>query len=170
MSSLGNKRGREFWTSYKTLLNTRHEEVGLIRSKEGRLLYAPEEICKEFETKFFGGEHLKKQFFNDATKQQVEDKINQSHDDLELDNEIFHDEITFDELKNAILKSSNSKSFDFDSLHVTMIKNFGTKALLFLLTIINAFWEYHVWLWMEHETYSYANQTKRDMMNALHID
>ena len=76
-SSLGHKRGREFWTSYKALLNTKHEEVGLIRSKEGRLLYAPEEISKEFETTFFGGEHLKKQIFNDATQLQVEAKINQ---------------------------------------------------------------------------------------------
>ena len=52
LSSHGHKR--EFWTSYKALLNTKHEEVGLIRSKEMRLLYAPEEISKEFETTFFG--------------------------------------------------------------------------------------------------------------------
>ena len=71
LSSLGHKRGREFWTSYKALLNTKHEEVGLIRRKEGRLLYAPEKISKEFETTFFG-EHLKKQIFNDATQLQVE--------------------------------------------------------------------------------------------------
>ena len=66
--------------SYKALLNTKHEEVGLKRSKEGRLLYAPEEISKEFETTFFGGEHLKKQILNDATQLQVEAKINQTHD------------------------------------------------------------------------------------------
>ena len=35
LSSLGHKRGREFWTSYKALLNAKHEEVGLLRSKEG---------------------------------------------------------------------------------------------------------------------------------------
>ena len=138
LSSLGHKRGREFWTSCKTLLNTKDEEVGLIRSKEERLLYAPEEISKEFETMFFGGEHLKKQSFNDATQLQVEDKINQPHDDPEHDNGVFHDEITYDELKNAILKSSNTKFFDIDGLHVTMIKILGTKALLFLLTIFNA--------------------------------
>ena len=68
LSLLGHKRRREFWTSYKASLNTKHEEVGLIRSKEGRLLYAPEEISKEFETTFFGEEHLKKQIFNDATQ------------------------------------------------------------------------------------------------------
>ena len=111
LSSLGRKRGREFWTSYKALFNTKHEEVGLIRSKERRLLYAPEEISKEFETTFFGGEHLKKQIFNDATQLQVEAKINQPHDCPEHDIEVFHDEITFDELKNAISKSSNTKSF-----------------------------------------------------------
>ena len=59
LSSPGHKRRSEFWTSYKALLNTKHEEVGLIRTKEGRLLYAPEEISKEFETTFFGGESLK---------------------------------------------------------------------------------------------------------------
>ena len=66
LSSLGQKRGREFWTSYKALLNTKHEEVGLLRSKERRLLYAPEGISKEFESTFFGGEHLKEQIFNNA--------------------------------------------------------------------------------------------------------
>ena len=126
LSSLAHKRGREFWTSYKALLNTKHEEVGLIRSKEGRLLYAPEEISNEFETIFFGGEHLKKQIFNNATQLQVEAKINQTHDGPEHDIEVFHDEITFDELRNAILKSSNTKSFDIDGLHLTMIKNLGT--------------------------------------------
>ena len=146
---LGHKRGGEFWTSYKTLLNTNHEEVGLIRSKEGRLSYAPEEINKKFETTFFGGEHLKKQMSNDAAQLQVEEKIKQLHDDLEHDNEVFHDKFTFDELKIAILKSSNTKSFDIDGLHVTMIKNLVTKALLFLLTIFNACWEYHVWPWTE---------------------
>ena len=30
LSSLGHEKGREFWTCYKTLLNTKHEEVGLI--------------------------------------------------------------------------------------------------------------------------------------------
>ena len=99
---------REIWTSYKTLLNTKHEEVGLIRSKEGRLLYAPEEISKEFKTTFFGGEHPKKQSFNDATQLQVEDKTSQPHCDPEIDNEVFHDEITFDELKNLSLKKTLS--------------------------------------------------------------
>ena len=149
LSSLGHKIGREFWTSYKALLNTKHEEVGLIRSKEGRLLYAPEEISKEFETTFFGGEHLKQQIFNDAIQLQVQAKINQPHDGPEHDIELFHDEITFDEMKNAILKSSNTKSFDIDGLHLTMIKNLGTKALLFLLNIFNACWEYHVWPWTD---------------------
>ena len=138
LSSLGQKRGREFWTSHRALLNTKHGEVGLKRSKEKRLLYAPEEISKEFETTFFGGEHLKKQIFNDATQLQVEAKINQHYDGAEHDLEVFHDEITFDELKNAILKSSNTKSFDIDGLHLTMIKNLGFKALVFLLKIFNA--------------------------------
>ena len=149
LSSLGHKRGREFWTSYKALLNTKHEEVSLIRNKEERLLYSPEEISKEFETTFFGGEHMKKQIFNDATQLQVEVKVNQPHDDPEHDIEVFHDKITFVELKNAILKSSNTKSFDIDGLHLTMIKNLGTKALLFLLNIFNVCWEYHVWPWTE---------------------
>ena len=79
LSSPGLERGKEFWTSYKTLLNTKHEEVVLIRSKEGRLLDASEEISKEIETTIFGGEHLKKQIFNDATQLQVEAKFNQPH-------------------------------------------------------------------------------------------
>ena len=55
ISSLAQTRGKEFWTSYKTILNTKHEEVGIIRSKKGRLLYTPEEICKKIETTFSGG-------------------------------------------------------------------------------------------------------------------
>ena len=51
-------------------------------------------------------------------------------------------------MKNAILKSSNTKSFDIDGLHLT-IKNLGTKALLFLLHIFNACWVYHVWPWTD---------------------
>ena len=169
LSSLGQKRGREFWGSYKTLLNTKQEEVHLIRSKEGRLLNAPEPISEKFETTFFGGEHLKKQIFNDSTQLQVEAKINQLHDNPELDNEVFH-EITINELKNAVLKSSNRKSFDIDGLHVTMIKNLGTKALFFLLTIFNACWNIMCGHGRSHESSSYANQTKRDVMNALHLD
>ena len=160
LPSLGHKRRREFWTSYKALLNTKHEEVGLIRRKEGRLLYAPEQISKEFETTFFRGEHLKKQIFNDATQLQVEAKINQTHDGPEHDIEVFHDEITFDELKNAILKSSNTKSFDIDGLHLTMIKNLRTKALLFLLNIFNACWEYHVWPWTDSRVVFIRNPNK----------
>ena len=35
----------------------------------------------EIETMFFGGEHLKKQSFNDATQLQVEVKVNEPHHD-----------------------------------------------------------------------------------------
>ena len=40
--------------------------------------------------------------------------LHDNHDEMKHDN---HDEITFDELKNAIFKSSNTKSFDIDGLH-----------------------------------------------------
>ena len=79
LSLIGIERGREFWTSYKTLLNTKHEEAGLIRRKEGRHLYSPEEISKGFETTFFGAEHLKKQRLNAVTLRKVEAKINQPY-------------------------------------------------------------------------------------------
>ena len=124
-------------------------------------------LAKNLKPTFFGGEHLKKQIFYDATQLEVEDKMNQPHDDPEHDNEVFHDENTFDELKKAILKSGNTTSFDTDGLQVTMIKNLGTKALLFLLTVFNACWENHG---RSHESYSYATQSRRDMMNALHIE
>ena len=130
LSSHGHKRRRMFWKFYKTLLNTKHEEVGLIRSKEGMLLYAPKEISKEFETTFFGGEHLKKQNYNDEIQLQLETKTNQRGDEPELDNEEFQDEFTIDEMK----KSSNTKSSNIVGLHVTnvsMMKNLGTKALFF---------------------------------------
>ena len=111
---------------------------------------------------FFGGEHVKKQIINDATQLQVEVKINQPHDDPEHGNEVLQDEITFDELKNAILKSNNTESFGIDCLHVTMIKKLGTKALLFLLTIFNACWEYYVWPWKESRVTSRIHtQTKQ---------
>ena len=92
---------------------------------EGKLLNAPEDISRAFETMFFGGEHLKKQKVNDATQQQVEANLNQPHDDPEHDIEVFHDEITIDETKSALLKSTNTKSFDIDGLHVTLIKKLG---------------------------------------------
>ena len=85
------------------------------------------------------------------------------------DNEVFHDEITIDEKTNAIMKSSNNKSFDIDDLHATMIKNLCTKATFFLMTILNA-GNIMCGHGRSHESSSYANQTKRDMMNALHID
>ena len=46
LSLIGHKRRREFWTSYKALLNTKHEELGLIRSKEGRLLMLLRKLAK----------------------------------------------------------------------------------------------------------------------------
>ena len=59
LSSLEHKREREFWASCKTILNTKHGEVGLVRSKVGRFSYAQEEISIEFETTVYGGEHSK---------------------------------------------------------------------------------------------------------------
>ena len=51
--------------------------------------------------------------------------MNQPHNDPQHDNEVFQNE-----WKNAILKSSNTESFDIDCLSVTTEKNLGTKALL----------------------------------------
>ena len=70
------------------------------------------------------------------------------------DNEIFQIEVTTDDLKNVILKLSKIKSSDTDDLDVTMITNSDTKVLLFLLTIFNACWEYHVWPRMESRVVS----------------
>ena len=115
-------------------------------------------------------EHLKKEIFNDATQLQVEAKMNQPHHGPEHDIEVFHDEVTFDELKNAILKSSNTKSFDIDGLHLTMIKILGTKALLFLLIIFNACWEYHVWPWTESRVVFIRKPNKERYYECFHID
>ena len=49
LCQLGIKAEECFWTSFKTFFNTKHEEVGLIRSKDGRLLYAPEENLRRSE-------------------------------------------------------------------------------------------------------------------------
>ena len=54
LSPLGHTREREFWNSYKPLIISKQEEVGLIRSMEGKLLNAPEDISRAFETMFFG--------------------------------------------------------------------------------------------------------------------
>ena len=48
-------------------------------------------------------ESLKLRFSQDATQLQVEAELNQSHDDLEHDNEVFENEMTIDELKNLLL-------------------------------------------------------------------
>ena len=82
-------------------------------------------------------------------------------------NEIFHDEF-IDEFKNAILISSNTKSFDIGGLCVTMMKNLGTKAI-FLLTIFYACLEYHVWSWTELRVV-FIGKRNKEMMNALLID
>ena len=68
-----------------------------------------------------------------------------------------------------MLKLSNTKSFDIDGLHVTMIEILGPKALLFLLTIYNACWEYHMWPWTESRVV-FIRKPNRDMINALQID
>ena len=75
VASLWHKKLREFWSSNKTWFNTKHEDVRLIRGKERRPLYAPEEISKEFGATFFRGKHLKMQKIHFATQLQVEAKI-----------------------------------------------------------------------------------------------
>ena len=48
LSNLGHKRGRDFWASYKSLLNKKkEEEVGLIRNKTGEILYTKSENCTQ---------------------------------------------------------------------------------------------------------------------------
>ena len=75
LSNLGHKRGRDFWASYKSLLNKKKEEVGLIRNKTGELLYTKSEICTQFETTFFSGQQLSKQSYDEGFVEHVENEV-----------------------------------------------------------------------------------------------
>ena len=66
LSNLGHKRGRAFWSSYKSVLNKMKVEVELIKYKTGELLHTKGEICTEFETTFFSGLNLFKESFNEG--------------------------------------------------------------------------------------------------------
>ena len=75
LSNLGHKRSRDFWASYKSLLNKKNEEVGLIRNKTGELLYTKSDTCTQFETTFFSGQHLSKQSYDEGFFEPVEQEV-----------------------------------------------------------------------------------------------
>ena len=149
LSNLGHKRGRDFWASYKSLLNKKKEEVGLIRNKTGELLYTKSEICTQFETTFFSGQHLSEQSYDEVFFEHVEQEVRVPDSSDEHENGLFVDPLNMEELNAAIANTSNTRSFDTDDIHLSMIKNLGYKARELLLQIFNNCWETASWPWKE---------------------
>ena len=152
LSNLGQKRGRDFWASYESLLNKKKEEVGLIRSKTGELLYTKSEICTQVETTFFpvniSPNNLREGFF-----EHVEQEVRVPDSSDEHENGLFVDPLNMEELYAAIANRSITRSFDIDGIHLSMIKNMGYKAREMLLQIFNNCWETASWPWKESRVF-----------------
>ena len=162
LSNLGHKIGRDFWASYKSLLNKKKEELGLIRNKTGELLYTKSEICTQFETTFFSGQHLPKQSYDEGFFEHVEQEVGVPDSSDEHENGLFVGPLNMEELNAAIAKTSNTRSFDTDGIHLSMIKNMGYKARELLLQILNNCWRLRHGLEKNRELFSSVSRIKRD--------
>ena len=47
LKALGHKRGNDFWMSYRKLFSESSPKVGLIKNKQGELLFSKNDIAKE---------------------------------------------------------------------------------------------------------------------------
>ena len=147
LSNLGHKRGRDFWASYKSLLNKKKEEVGLIRNKTGELLHTKSEDFTQFETTFFSGQHLSKQSYDQGFFEHVEQEVRVPDSSDGHENGLFVDPLNMEKLNAAIANTSNTRSFNTDGIHLSMIKNMGYKAREMLLQSFNNCWEIASWPW-----------------------
>ena len=126
LSSLRHKIGRDFWASYKSSLKKKKkEEVGLNRNKTGELLYAKSEICTQFQTTCFSGQHLAKQSYDEVFFEHVEQEVRVPDSSDEHENDHFVDPLNMEELNAAIANTSNTRSFDTDGIHLSTIKKMG---------------------------------------------
>ena len=149
LSNLGHKRGRDFWASYRRLLNKKKEEVGLIRNKTGELPHTKSEICTQFETTFFSGQRLSKQSYDEGFFEHVEQEVRVPDSSDDYENGLFVDPLNMEELNAAIANTSNTSSFDTDGVHLSMIRNMGYKAREMLLQTFNNCRETASWPWKE---------------------
>ena len=161
LSNLGHKRGRDFWASYKSLLNKKKEEVGLIRKKTVELLYTKIEIFTQFETTFFAGQHLSRQSYDEGFFEHVEQEVRVPDSSDGHENGLFVDPLNMEEQNAVIANTSNTRSFDTDGIYLSMIKNMGYKAREMLLQFFNNCWEIASWPWKKSRVIFIRKQNKR---------
>ena len=63
----------------------------------------------------------------------------------EHNNDLFEDEITISELKQALEELPPTGSFDIDNLHILILKHLGSRAKLAVLLLFNKCWAEGVW-------------------------
>ena len=93
------------------------------------------------------GQHLSKQSYDEGFFEHVEQEVRVPDSSDEHENGLFVDPLIMEELNAAIANTSNTKSFDTDGIHLSMIKNMGYKARELLLQIFNNCWETASWPW-----------------------
>ena len=89
--NLGHKRGRDFWMSYKKLLNENTPNVGIIKNRHEELLHTMSEISREFQETFVEGKHLHRQTFYDSMEKTVSSFLQQPEEIEEHDMETLQD-------------------------------------------------------------------------------
>ena len=126
--------------------NKRNCAIGSLQSSDGRLAISKEEISEELRKTFFLGQHLKgRSIYEDhyvqVTRrvQNQDPQINAEHD------EHFHEDFFMYELQCAIKDGPQSDAFDNDTIHASMLKHFGIRMKLRVLTLFNSCWHASTW-------------------------
>ena len=106
LSNLGHKRGRDFWASYKSLLNKKKKEVGLIRNKSGEFRFTRKaKFVPNLKTTFFSGQHFSKQSFHEGF---FEHSLNSECWAAVMKTKMIVDPLSLEELNAAIANTSNT--------------------------------------------------------------
>ena len=158
--SLGQKRGKEFWMSYKKLFSENKPKVGIIKNSLGELFYTLSEISKEFQETFFEGKHFHKQTFDESREKTVKSFLQQSEEIGEHNVEVFQEFFSSEELNDALKQCPSSNSFDPDGFNIQMMKKRGDYARTFLLEISNKRWNEAVWPWTQSRVIFIRDRSK----------
>ena len=111
--------------------------VGLKINKIGELFHTKSKIWTQFETTFFSGQHLSKLSYDEGFFEHVELEVRVPYCSDEEQNDLFVDALNIEELNAAIANTSNTRSFDTDGVHLSMIEKMEYKAREMLLQICN---------------------------------
>ena len=89
LKTLGHKRGKEFWVSYKKLFAGSSSQVDLIKKKHGKLLLSKKDIAQEFQETFFERKHLETLNFDESMSRTVSGYLDSFDDASEHVSEVF---------------------------------------------------------------------------------